>query len=65
VTNQTDNPLTKAKKGIQPYVLPPGLYPMNPREQKVDIVEIGYREKTIISPVKQDPQGNPQLDSSG
>jgi len=65
VTNQTDNPLTKAKKGIQPYVLPPGLYPMNPREQKVDIVEIGYREKTIISPVKQDSQGNPQLDSSG
>jgi regulator of protease activity HflC (stomatin/prohibitin superfamily) len=65
VTNQTDNPLTGAKKGIQPYVLPPGLYPMNPREQKVDIVEIGYREKTIISPVKQDPQGNPQLDSSG
>jgi regulator of protease activity HflC (stomatin/prohibitin superfamily) len=65
VTNQTDNPLTKAKKGIQPYVLPPGLYPMNPREQKVDIVEIGYREKTIISPVKQDAQANPQLDSSG
>ena len=38
---------------------------MNPREQKVDIVEIGYREKTIISPVLQDEQGNPQLDASG
>ncbi len=65
VTNQTDNPITGAKKGIQPYVLPPGLYPMNPREQKVDIVEIGYREKTIISPIKQDAQGNPRLDASG
>ena len=65
VTNQTDNPITGAKKGIQPYVLPPGLYPMNPREQKVDIVEIGYREKTIISPIKQDAKGNPQLDASG
>jgi regulator of protease activity HflC (stomatin/prohibitin superfamily) len=65
VTNQTDNPITGAKKGIQPYVLPPGLYPMNPREQKVDIVEIGYREKTIISPIKTDAKGNPQLDVSG
>ena len=65
VTNQTDNPLSGAKKGIQPYVLPPGLYPMNPREQKVDIVEIGYREKTIISPTKQDANGSPELDASG
>lgn len=65
VTNQTDNPITGAKKGIQPYVLPPGLYPMNPREQKVDIVEIGYREKTIVSPIKQNAQGLPVLDASG
>jgi regulator of protease activity HflC (stomatin/prohibitin superfamily) len=65
VTNQTDNPITGAKAGIQPYVLPPGLYPMNPREQKVDIVEIGYREKTITSPVKTNREGNPELDPSG
>jgi regulator of protease activity HflC (stomatin/prohibitin superfamily) len=65
VTNQTDNPITGAKKGIQPYVLPPGLYPMNPREQKVDIVEIGYREKTIVSAVRQDGRGNVELDASG
>lgn len=65
VTNQTDNPITGARKGIQPHVLPPGLYPMNPREQKVDIVEIGYREKTITSPVLQDARGDAILDSSG
>lgn len=65
VTNQTDNPVTGARKGIQKNVLPPGLYPMNPREQKVDIVEIGYREKTIISAVQQDGAGNAILDASG
>ena len=65
VTNQTDNPITGARAGIQPYVLPPGLYPMNPREQKVDIVEIGYREKTITSPVKSNREGAPELDPSG
>lgn len=65
VTNQTDNPATGARKGIQQNVLPPGLYPMNPREQKVDIVEIGYREKTIVSAVQQDKAGNAILDASG
>jgi regulator of protease activity HflC (stomatin/prohibitin superfamily) len=65
VTNQTDNPVTGARKGIQKNVLPPGIYPMNPREQKVDIVEIGYREKTIVSAVQQDRAGNPILDASG
>lgn len=65
VTNQTDNPETGAKKGIQPNVLPPGIYPINPREQKVDIVEIGYREKSIVSAVKLDNAGNPVLDPSG
>lgn len=65
VTNQTDNPITKAKKGIQPEVLPPGIYPINGFEQKVDIVEIGYREKSISSAVKEDAQGNPLLDASG
>ncbi|MGQ0636064.1 MAG: SPFH domain-containing protein [Planctomycetaceae bacterium] len=65
VTNQTSNPATGAKKGIQPSVLPPGLYPINPREQKIDIVEIGYREKSIVSTVKHDASGNPVLDASG
>jgi regulator of protease activity HflC (stomatin/prohibitin superfamily) len=65
VTNQTDNPLTNAKQGIQPEVLPPGLYPMNPWEQKVDVVEIGFREKSITSTVKMDGTGNPILDPAG
>ena len=35
------------ERGIQDKVLPPGLYPINPREQHVDIVEIGFRETSI------------------
>ena len=49
VTNQTDNPRTGARQGIQPDPLPPGLYAINPREQQVDVIPIGYREKTLQS----------------
>ncbi len=52
VTNLSDNALTGAKKGIQQHVLPPGLYPINPEEQEVDIVEIGLRETTIKCELK-------------
>ena len=41
--------------GIHPDVLPPGLYPVNPKEQHVDIVEIGFRETSIT--VEQQMQG--------
>lgn len=47
VTNQTDNPITKQKTGIQDKVLQPGIYPINPKEQQIDIVEIGFRETTV------------------
>lgn len=47
VTYLTDNPLIKKKSGIQNEVLPPGLYPVNPREQQVDIIEVGFRETSI------------------
>lgn len=42
--------------GIQREVLPPGIYPVNPKEQHVDIVEIGYRETSIT--VQQVMEGN-------
>lgn len=47
VTNLTDNPITHQSSGIQDRVLPPGIYPINPKEQQVDIVEIGFRETSI------------------
>jgi regulator of protease activity HflC (stomatin/prohibitin superfamily) len=65
VTNLAGNPTTKAKTGIQGDVLPPGLYPINPKEQQIDIVEIGYREKSIIANLQTDQQGNLVFDESG
>jgi len=64
VTNLTDNPLTKAEPGIQDKVLQPGLYPVNPNEQHVDIVGIGFAEKSVKSNLKS-VDGVPVLDESG
>ena len=47
VTYLSDNETQGKVSGIQDDVLPPGLYPINPREQHVDIVEIGFRETSI------------------
>ena len=65
VTNLTDNSTTGLKSGIQPNVLTPGLYPVNPREQQVDIVNIGYRELSIIANMKLGPDGLPMYEPSG
>ncbi|RLT07066.1 MAG: SPFH domain-containing protein [Planctomycetota bacterium] len=64
VTNLTDNPITKAVPGIQDNILQPGLYPVNPNEQHVDIVGIGYTEKSLKSNLKS-LDGHPILDDSG
>ncbi len=64
VTNLTDNKLTQATAGIQDNVLQPGLYPVNPREQQIDIIGVGYSEKSVKSNlVSRD--GVPVLDDSG
>lgn len=65
VTNLTTNPVTKAPRGIQDEVLPPGIYPVNPREQQIDIVEIGYRDMTIQANLVQDQRGNVLFDDAG
>ncbi len=65
VTNLTDNPLTGAKAGIQQHVFPPGLYPVNPKEQEIDIIEIGLREKSIVIEKQRDQQGRLTVDKSG
>ncbi len=64
VTNLTDNKNTGAKAGIQDNVLQPGLYPVNPKEQEIDIIGVGYTEKSLKSNlVSRD--GIPVLDDSG
>lgn len=65
VTNLADNPAIGAKAGIQENVLPPGIYPINGREQHVDIVEIGYRHSTIQVEVERDANGNVVVDENG
>ncbi len=65
VTNLTDNPITGETAGIQQSVLPPGLYPTNPNEQQIDIVEIGYREKSITANLRLDQNGQLVIDESG
>jgi regulator of protease activity HflC (stomatin/prohibitin superfamily) len=64
VTNLTDNKLTSAVAGIQDKVLQPGLYPINPKEQHVDIIGVGFSEKSIKSNLVS-TNGVPLLDESG
>jgi regulator of protease activity HflC (stomatin/prohibitin superfamily) len=47
VTNLVDSSDHKILKGIQDNTLPPGLYPINPKEQQIDIVKVGFRDLTI------------------
>ncbi len=65
VTNLDNNPLTGTKKGIQKEVFPPGIYPTNPKEQHIDIVEIGFREKSIKANMKTQPDGSLMFDEAG
>jgi len=65
VTNQTSNPRAGTAQGIQPVPLPPGLYAVNPREQQIDVIPIGYREKTLQSVPHPKNKGEWPLDESG
>lgn len=65
VTNMADNEKQNRKAGIQNDVLPPGLYPLNPREQQVDIVNVGYRELSIAANMKKGPGGETLTEPSG
>ncbi len=65
VTMQTDNDLLGVKAGIQDNVLQPGLYPVNPKEQQIDIINVGYRETSIQVLEQVDGQKHPMFDEQG
>lgn len=65
VTNLAPNPITGAPAGIQTNVLPPGIYPVNPKEQQIDVVEVGFREKSVAVKLKRDAKGDLVFDESG
>jgi hypothetical protein len=51
--------------GIQSNVLPPGIYAVNPKEQDIDIVGVGFWETSIAVNHKLGPDGKEMLDASG
>ncbi len=65
VTNLSHNPILKQSAGIQPNVLPPGIYPINGIEQQIDIVKIGYRETAINVKKVVDASGKEKVDEAG
>jgi hypothetical protein len=65
VTNLSDNPKTGKIAGVQSEVLPPGIYPINGKEQQVDVVEIGYRHTTIQASKQLTSSGTVAMDDSG
>jgi regulator of protease activity HflC (stomatin/prohibitin superfamily) len=65
VTNLADIPNLGQKVGIQEKVLQPGLYPVNPKEQQIDIVGIGYWETAIDIKTLGKVQDLTQADETG
>jgi regulator of protease activity HflC (stomatin/prohibitin superfamily) len=65
VTDLAANKGAKRSPGIRKEVLQPGIYPVNPREQQIDVVEIGYREKSISVDKIMLPDGREKMDESG
>ena len=65
VTYLANNVEQKKNIGIQADVLPPGLYPINPKEQQIDVVEIGFTETSITVDKKNDAAGQIVYDESG
>ncbi|TWT83976.1 SPFH domain / Band 7 family protein [Planctomycetes bacterium CA13] len=65
VTMQASNPALDISAGIQDKVMQPGLYPVNPREQQIDIINVGYRETSIQVEQQIEPSGNVKYDAQG
>jgi regulator of protease activity HflC (stomatin/prohibitin superfamily) len=65
VTYLTDNPDQNKRKGMQEQVLPPGLYPINPKEQEIDIIGIGYANSEFEVKPQLDREGKLVHDDSG
>ncbi|MEM6980609.1 MAG: band 7 protein, partial [Planctomycetota bacterium] len=57
VTMQADNAAGGLAMGIQDKVLQPGLYPINPKERQIDILNIGYTESSILVSKQADAGG--------
>ncbi|MGL5098055.1 MAG: SPFH domain-containing protein, partial [Planctomycetia bacterium] len=68
VTNLAADKAAGRVEGIQSDVLQPGLYAVNPREQQIDVILVGYQETSIMAKlaranneVQYDENGEPMI----
>jgi regulator of protease activity HflC (stomatin/prohibitin superfamily) len=62
VTNLADNPLTGEKQGVQDKTLPAGTYFLNPREKRVEIVQVGLWAVDVAVSARKDSRGRDVVD---
>jgi regulator of protease activity HflC (stomatin/prohibitin superfamily) len=65
VTNLAPNRERDTLPGIQNKVLQPGIYPINPKEEQVDIIGVGFSVTSVNSNFKRETDGQIVLDESG
>jgi regulator of protease activity HflC (stomatin/prohibitin superfamily) len=65
VTNLAPNKARGTLPGIQSKVLQPGLYPVNPKEEQLDIIGVGFSVTSVNSNFKRETDGQVLLDDSG
>ncbi len=56
VTNKASDPRTGEGRGIQPRVLQPGIYFLNPEEKRINIISVGYAESSLTVEAEGGPQ---------
>jgi len=65
VTSLAPNKARGTLPGIQNKVLQPGLYPVNPKEEQVDIIGVGFSITSVNSNFKRETDGQVLIDESG
>jgi regulator of protease activity HflC (stomatin/prohibitin superfamily) len=65
VTCLTPNKARGTLPGIQNKVLQPGLYPVNPKEEQVDIIGVGFSVTSVNSNFKREADNQVLIDESG
>ncbi|MBX3443375.1 MAG: band 7 protein [Planctomyces sp.] len=65
VTNLVDDPAFNIRAGIQQAVLQPGIYVLNPKARQIDVMYVGYYEKSIVTNLLTASDGHLKLDASG
>jgi regulator of protease activity HflC (stomatin/prohibitin superfamily) len=65
VTNLAPNKARGTLPGIQNKILQPGIYLVNPKEEQIDIIGVGFSITSVNSNFRHDNDGQVMLDESG